>query len=372
MFNLDDPKNLALIMAGLQMMQHDPRQRSNFGNDVSRGLLGGLQGYQQGKGLLAQNAEREERSQERQMRLDAMRQQQEAMAQRQQALTGLGQQRPDLAPLLQLAPDKAIDRAFPAPQQPRMTFAPNGQVVDMNSLQPGANFAKQPDWKDPEYQAFQLKRAATSAPQVNVNTKQETEFGKALGKQQGEDYAALMKSDASASSQLNKLSRLESLLASSGKTGKLTPATMELKSVAESLGFKVDPRLPFQQAAQALSSEIALGLRNPAGGAGMPGALSDKDREFLQNMVPNLAKTPEGNKMLLETAKKLAQREKEVAKLARQYRQQTGRFDEGFYEVLGQFSAKNPLFAAPEASTITPQERAELEDLRKRFGRPPQ
>jgi hypothetical protein len=153
-----------------------------------------------------------------------------------------------------------------------------------------------------------------------------------------------MKGDGIATSKITRLSRLENLLDQSGKTGKLTPNTMELKAAAESLGFKVDPKLPFQQAAQALSNELALELRNPAGGAGMPGAMSDSDRQFLTNMVPNLAKTPEGNKILLETHKKVAQREKDVAKLAREYKRKTGKFDEGFYEVLNEFSAKNPLF----------------------------
>lgn len=364
--NLDDPKTQLLMMMGLGLLGGAPGKNKNFGADLGHAGLLGLQGYGQAKQQQARLAEQKQAQEMRDMQMAQIRQQQEAAARREQGLAALGQQRPDLAPLLQLAPDKGIDRAFPAPVQPKMGFAPNGQAVDMNALTPGANFAKTPDWKDPEYQAFQMQRAIASRPQVQVNTRQETEFGKALGKQQGEDYASLMKSDASASSQINKLSRLESLLASSGKTGKLTPATMELKSVAESLGFRVDPKLPFQQAAQALSSEIALGLRNPAGGAGMPGALSDKDREFLQNMVPNLAKTPEGNKMLLDTAKKLAQREKDVAKLARTYRQKTGRFDEGFYEVLSEYSAKNPLFPQAE-SNLSPDEQEELKQLRARF-----
>jgi hypothetical protein len=61
-------------------------------------------------------------------------------------------------------------------------------------------------------------------------------------------------------------------------------------------------------------------------------------------MVPNLAKTSEGNKQLIDTAKKIAQREKEVAALAREYKNKHGKFDEGFYEALGRYSERNPLF----------------------------
>jgi hypothetical protein len=99
-----------------------------------------------------------------------------------------------------------------------------------------------------------------------------------------------------------------------------------------------------KEAAQALSSEIALQLRNPSGGAGMPGAMSDADRQFLANMVPGLATTPEGRKLMIETATKLAQRDKEVAAMARKYRQKKGNIDEGFYDELAQFSSAKPLF----------------------------
>jgi hypothetical protein len=78
----------------------------------------------------------------------------------------------------------------------------------------------------------------------------------------------------------------------------------------------------------------------------MPGAMSDADRQFLVNMVPGLATTPGGRKLMLETATKLANRDKEVAAMARKYRQKKGNIDEGFYDELAQFSAANPLFKA--------------------------
>lgn len=350
----------ALFQAGMGLMaSKDP----NLGRSIGNAGLMGVGAYHNAQSLADRRKQEAQEREARSLMMQQARQQQEQAAQRNQALQGLMSQRPELAQLFQVAPDKAIDRAFP---KPNMQIAPNGQAVDMNSVQPGQSFAKQPDWMDPRYQEFALRRAREGASRVTVDSRQENEFSKAVGKQQGEDYSNLMKSDAMASSQLNKLGRLESLLASSGNTGKLTPPTMELKAVADSLGFKVDPKLPFQQAAQALSNEIALTLRNPAGGAGMPGALSDKDREFLTNMVPNLSKTPEGNKMLIDTMKKLAIREKEVAKLARDYRKRNGKFDEAFYDELAQFSAKNPLFQQPQAQPSLADIEAEI--LRRRQG----
>ncbi len=229
--------------------------------------------------------------------------------------------------------------AFSAPDKP-----PTGMTRDA-----AGNLVYDPNYLKGQEQ---IRKAGATNVTVDAKSKQENAFATAFGKQNAEDYATLMKNDAMAGNKLNKLSRLESLLASSGKTGKLTPAGMELQSAAASLGFKVDPKLPFQQAAQALSNEMALEMRNPSGGAGMPGALSDSDRRFLTEMVPNLSKTPEGNKILIDSAKKLAQREKDVAKLAREYRQKTGKFDEGFYQQLADYSASHPLF--PQVQSTAP------------------
>jgi hypothetical protein len=93
-----------------------------------------------------------------------------------------------------------------------------------------------------------------------------------------------------------------------------------------------------------LSNEMALELRNPSGGAGMPGAMSDQDRAFLANMTPGLGKTPGGNKLIIETARKIAKRDQEVAKMARAYRNKKGHFDYGFFDELQDYADKNPLF----------------------------
>ena len=44
--------------------------------------------------------------------------------------------------------------------------------------------------------------------------------------------------------------------------------------------------------------EFALELRNPSGGAGMPGAMSDADRNFLASIPPSLANTKEGRALI--------------------------------------------------------------------------
>jgi len=224
----------------------------------------------------------------------------------------------------------------------------------------------------PGYVDMKKQIAAAGRTTVNNNNYQEKEEDKAIGKNFGEFYSDLQKTGFAASGKIARYDRLGQLL-NGVQTGKLTPATTQISALADSLGVSIDPNLPAKQAAEALSNEVALQLRNPSGGAGMPGALSDKDREFLVSMTPGLGKTPEGNKTIIETAKKLAKREMEVAKIARDYRMKNGRIDEGFYQELANFSNGNPLFqdahSAPPAGKPNDIQSAAAAELLRRRGR---
>lgn len=188
----------------------------------------------------------------------------------------------------------------------------------------------------------QIAKAGSS--NVSVTTKQEGEEAKTVGKYFGEQYSNIQKSGMDASGKLNRLSRMEQLL-NGVDTGKFAPLGKEIASGLQSLGIKIDPNLGNKEAAESLSNEMALEARNPSGGAGMPGALSDSDRLFLRNIVPGLAKTPQGNKALIETQRKLAKRDQEVAELSRNYRKKKGNVDEGLFDVLKAHADKNQLFA---------------------------
>jgi hypothetical protein len=393
----EDPKSQALMQMAMGLLQGAPGQRKNFGADFANAGLMGLQGYNQGRVLQSRQADAEQQRQMQAMQLKQL----QGQSADQDAMRAAAQR--NFAPgTPQMQP---TDMETPSGPQGPGTFNPQGYARDIMGINPQAGMALQaqlaqmaakervklgegevlnerqpdgsyktvaqggqklpngmvvgPDGKPqylPEYLQGQKDIRAAGKTQINIDNKQESAFATAFGKQNAEEYGKLMTSDALATSKLNKLGRLESLLDASGKTGKFTPNTMDLKAAADSLGFKVDPRLPFQQAASGLAKEMALEMRNPSGGAGMPGALSDADRQYLVDMTPNLANTPEGNKILLDTAKKLAQRDKDVARLARDYRKRTGKFDEGFYQELADYSTKNPLFpqkAADDGWTVT-------------------
>ncbi len=49
---------------------------------------------------------------------------------------------------------------------------------------------------------------------------------------------------------------------------------------------------------KAYQSQLAMLMRNPDSGGGLPGAASEKDVEFLLSSVPSLKNTPEGRKLI--------------------------------------------------------------------------
>jgi len=199
-------------------------------------------------------------------------------------------------------------------------------------------------------QQFQLNRAAAGATRVNtpVNVLQEGEEAKTIGKFWGERYGEVQTAGMKAPGKIANIDRLAALL-DGVQTGRLTPAITTLASYAQSLGLSVDEKLPAKQAAESLTAQMALQLRDPSGGAGMPGALSDADRAYLRGMVPGIEKTPEGNRLIMETSRKLAEREIQVARMAAEARRRGIPMEE-FAMQLSEWSAANPLFrqdAAP-------------------------
>jgi len=200
--------------------------------------------------------------------------------------------------------------------------------------------------KRAQFASQALVKQTTHAPAASAVVKMapmETEFGKAVGKQQGEEYSSIQKAGFSASGTLNNLNRVESLL-DGVSTGKLAPLGKDISSLAASVGINIDPNLPQKEAVSALSNEMALKAKNSGGENMMPGAMSDPDRRFLVEMVPGLSNTPGGNKIIIETLKRKAKRDQQVAKMAREYIAKNRTID-GFSDELSAWSEKNPMFS---------------------------
>lgn len=190
---------------------------------------------------------------------------------------------------------------------------------------------------------------APAASATVVMPAQEKEENKAVGKYFGEQYGEVQKSGLAAGGTIARLTQMQNLM-QGVNTGKLTATGMEIAGIAQALGVNIDPKLGQKQALDAVAKEMTLQLRNPSGGAGMPGAMSDADRNFLQAASAGVDKTPEGNRLIIEARIKLAKRDQEVAQMARNYRARNGTIDEGFYNELAAFAEANPMFNNVQAA----------------------
>ena len=170
------------------------------------------------------------------------------------------------------------------------------------------------------------------------------EYQTKVGADQAEQRKSIMNAGFSAPSKIAKLQQIDKLLGDF-EGGRLSQTGVDFASAMNSLGIKVDKNLPNKEAAQAMSREIALSLRNPAGGAGMPGALSDADRNFLSSMTPDIGQTAEGRKQIIASGIAIEKRNQQVSDFARKYEAKYGKLDNGFYSQLSAWSSANPLFA---------------------------
>jgi hypothetical protein len=200
------------------------------------------------------------------------------------------------------------------------------------------------------------RQVVGTEPKNVAAAESEQNVGEWIGKQ----YGTIQEAGLSANQTLGKYDRLD-MLARSIETGRLAGVQKSLNEVAQALGVDV-AGLDETQAFQALTNQLALEMRNPSGGAGMPGAMSDADRNFLVRTVPN---TPGGNRQIIEYARAVAKRNQDVARLARQYKSKHGSFDDAFLEELSTWSAANPMF--PQTQTAPGGESREqyLERLRQ-------
>jgi hypothetical protein len=188
-----------------------------------------------------------------------------------------------------------------------------------------------------------LGNAAGISPAQEADVKATAAFKLKTAEDYSKLYGELNNSSMRLPPKIAKFERVGQLLGEL-EGGKLSPAGFELARLGNSLGLKLDPNLSNKEAAAALSNEIALELRGTGEGGGMPGALSDADREFLKSMTPQMASTAEGRKQIIQSRTSVWRREIDVAGMARKYVKKYGRLDEDFFSQLSEWSSRNPIF----------------------------
>jgi hypothetical protein len=175
----------------------------------------------------------------------------------------------------------------------------------------------------------------------------DTSRGTAMAGQMNDIQAA----STSSFQELTDLDRMETMLTADSDgdgvpdvyTGAGGELVLGMKRIGEAFGMDFEG-VAEGEVIQSLANQMALKLRNPEGGAGMPGALSDKDRVFLTSMVAGLTKSREGNLKIIEARRRMLVRQQEVADLALRYEAEHGRLDDGFNRLLQQTFSEKHMF----------------------------
>jgi hypothetical protein len=235
----------------------------------------------------------------------------------------------------------------------------NGQVFDPFNVKPGTRFddinPNQPFSlvngqlvPNQPFQTFAINKAKAGAAKTSVDARtihtQEEEQSKVYGKSLGELRSNISTAAFNAPQTLAKFNRIEELLQGVDGGG-LAPAGLQIATAANSIGLKLDPKLGNKEAAEALTRELASGLRQPG-----TGPQTDKDFENFMTQVPSLSKTAEGRKQIIATARAKLARDIEIGKLARDYaKKNNGVIDDGFLDIVSDYVAQNPV--VPRVST---------------------
>lgn len=192
--------------------------------------------------------------------------------------------------------------------------------------------------------------AKSGASQVSVDARnyntQESEQSKEYGKSLGKMRSDITQAGYDAPKKIAQLDRMEQLLAGIDGGG-AAPAMAEIASVAQSLGIKIDPKLGNKQAAEALSREMAGGLRQPG-----TGPMTDKDFDNFLKQVPSLSKTAEGRAQITKTLRASIERDARAAQFGREYaKKNKGVIDDNFFDAVSDFYAKNPIVSPAMPAT---------------------
>lgn len=188
--------------------------------------------------------------------------------------------------------------------------------------------------------ASQFGRAPSSGEQA---------YDAETGKRFANQYQTLQTGASNARDMLGMYDLAEQALNSGVRTGIGAEAELTLRQLGAAMGLDTNPeKVSGGELIRAVQNRMALIMRNPDGGMGMPGAISDRDIKFLKDSQVGIDRTPEGNRQMLQAFRAIEQRKVQMAELADQYVQQHGRLDAGFNRVVRDFAEANPLFAPTE------------------------
>lgn len=180
---------------------------------------------------------------------------------------------------------------------------------------------------------------------LDVDTGSRSEFWDKLNEKDANRVDQIYNEGEAARSQLANLGAAEQLaLDPSIYTGTGADAVLQLKKLGRSLGFDVEG-IESAEGFQAVARKSALDAMGGSLGAGF----SDADRSFVTGQVAGLENTPEGNFIIIDVQRRIAQRKAEMADLVDQWRSNPNIPEEertypALRRMLNEYAEANPLF----------------------------
>lgn len=200
---------------------------------------------------------------------------------------------------------------------------------------------------------YQKDLKAAGRPQTNVTVSGEKKGAEEMAKGYAKMYTGLRDNAEGARTLADNLSHVEQAISTGVPTGALGDMTQQARKIGRALGVPGidDKKLAAGEVIQAVTNKLALAVRAPGGeSGGMPGAMSDADRSFLQQTVPGLLKTPEGNKQIINIMRAASARHEAIFDMAIDYAEaHDGQLGPGFDRQVRDYVKSNPLSAAVAA-----------------------
>lgn len=243
-----------------------------------------------------------------------------------------------------------LDAGYLTPEQYQQAIGnvgqPDATALERNliaaGLQPGT----------PEFQTAMMD--AINKPSVSIDQRAESAGQVEMAKNFAKRYDEINNQANNAYEMLGMYDAAERAINSGVYTGPGGGAMLELQRIGASLGITNVEQAAAGELLQAIQNRAALLMRNPQGGMGMPGALSDKDIAFLKAAQVGINNTPEGNRLMLSVLRALEQRKIEIGILADEYITENGQLDAGFNARVRQYAQENSLFGEQEGGGMQP------------------
>lgn len=188
-----------------------------------------------------------------------------------------------------------------------------------------------------QYLRDEERTGSARAPKISLQQQLTEQTGEGITRIALGDFESLQTGARDASASLSDLAVVDSLLENT-PTGGVEELTMPLRRLAASLGVADVDKLGRQEAIAGISNKLALLQKE-----GMTGPMSDRDIMFLQQQVPRLGNTVEGNRILIRVARRVAERKIQLARLAEEYLATHSTLDNEWFRFKRQWIEQNPM-----------------------------